>query len=788
MKLFYYELVKLKKYSFLFVLFTILIVINGIFIFHQTNTINTASASISDIESVFNTYYYTPEKIHTGYSAYLNTKIQNDKIAEETIKSNKQPQYIPYEKTFSDNPNFPDSYFYDLLFSEIDKISTYPDTISFIINNATKTISEYKNMGISDESYAIQYQRKAIEKYTHTAETIHLGLEYVHGWDILFSHQIDNVFIFILVITISVFSFLYENETGMNYILRVSYFGRNYTAIAKILSILICIVFIVCIFTLENCLIIGIIRGFSNPNNAIQIIDEFRLCPTSLTIIEYFGISIFIEISTYFLFSLLVILFGLLTKNILYTYISGVSLYAINLLPEFIAQNNPDLFFKKINLLTASSVTPLFDNFKTVNLFGSAIECSSFTIFSFIVFIPVLGAMIIFIYAKNLHRNTPDIKRNFSSLRKPIINSQCFDFPALQYKSVHHSTIFSWEIQKILRKPSVIIIILGCLLLKLLISNNSYSPKASYSEDIYREYMTVLAGELTDDKMLYISTERDNINNILLQYSDYQENYANGLISYDEYESFLTLYSEAYEKNVPLSRVEQHLYYSIEQSSLNKESWFVYDTGWNKLFTANFDWVLYFLQLILFSNVFMIEHTSKTSSGAFYSILRTTKSGRHISFNRKLCSTVILSVAFFTLFSLIDIYHISSNFYLPLAEAPLYSLSFMSESILDVSIGIYWILYVLAKLFANIIYSLLIISVSSLVRSFTPSLTIIIFITLVPHLFAQTGFKYFNFIDYTSLLRFTPIILGNIPGCIYALMCILYTSVVAISAKKRWIY
>ena len=99
MKLLYYELVKLKKYSFLFVLFTILLVINGIFVFHQSNTTKSASASVSDIESVFNTYYYAPEKIHTGYSAYLETKIQNDKITKETIKSNKQPQYIPYEKT-----------------------------------------------------------------------------------------------------------------------------------------------------------------------------------------------------------------------------------------------------------------------------------------------------------------------------------------------------------------------------------------------------------------------------------------------------------------------------------------------------------------------------------------------------------------------------------------------------------------------------------------------------------------------------------------------------------------
>ena len=442
----------------------------------------------------------------------------------------------------------------------------------------------------------------------------------------------------------------------------------------------------------------------------------------------------------------------------------------------------------KIFWLTASAPIQLCHNFKTVNLLGTAIECSLFTIFSFIVFIPLFGAIVIFIYTKNLHLNIPNIKRDFSSLRKPILNFQRFSFTVLQYKSVHHSSIFSWEIQKILGKSSVIIIILGCFLLKLLISNTTYSPNSSYSEDIYYKYMTVLAGELTDEKKLYISTERDNINNILLQYSDYQEKYSNGFISYDEYEAFLTLYSEAYEKNVPLSRIEQHLYYSIEQSYLNRESWFVYDTGWNKLFTANFDWLLYLLQLILFSNVFMIEHTSKSSSGAFYNILRTTKNGRHKSFNRKLCSTVILSLALYTLFSLIDIYNIFSNFDLPLAEAPLYSLSFMSESIFDVSIGIYFVLYVIAKLFANIIYSLLIISISSLVRSFTPSLTIIIFITLVPYLFTQIGFKYFNFIDYTALLRFTPIILGNIPGGIYALICIIYTSAVTIFAKKRWIY
>lgn len=718
----------------------------------------------------------------------MNTKKQNDKITAETIKSDSQPQYIPYEKIFSEDPNFSDSYFYSILFSEIDKISTYPDTINSIIHNATKTISEYRNMGISDDSYAIQYQLKAIDKYTKIAESTRLGLEFVHGWDILFSYQTGNILIFILVITVSAFSFLYENETGMSHILRVSRIGRTHTAASKIAAIIICITLIVCIFTIENCLIIGIALGFSNPNNAIQIIDAFQLCPVKLTIIEYFFVSVLIKISAYFLFSLCVILFSLFSKSTLYTYISGILLYAINLLPQFIEHSNPNSFFYKINLVNVSSVSPLFDNFKTINFFGNVIECYLFTFFYILIFVSVSIVIIVFVYTKNINLNIPNIKIDFSSLRKQTLNSRLANFSPLPSKATHNLSIYFWEIQKVLGKSSTIIVILGCLLLKLFISNNTYSPDSSYSEDIYHEYMTILAGEITNEKRLYIAAERDNINNILLQYSDYQENYSKGTILYTEYESYLKLYSEAYEKNAPLSRVEEHLYYSLKQSYIKKESWFVYDTGWKKLFTSNFDWLLYLLQLILFSNIFMIEHTSKSSNGAFYNILRTTKNGRSISFKRKIYTTVILSLAFYALFSLIDIYHIFSNFDLPIAEAPLYSLSFMSESILDVSIGMYFVLYVIAKLFANIIYSLLIISISSIVRSFIPSLTTVIFITLIPHLFSQTDFKYFTYIDYTSLLRFTPIILGNILGVIYALLCIIFTVAVTIYAKKRWIY
>lgn len=787
MKLLGYEIVKFKKNTFLLALFSVFIVINGIFIFHQTNTIKNTSAPLSDIESVFTTYYHTPEAIHAGYNAYIETKKQNEKITEETIKSNTQPQYIPYAKTFSTDPNFPDSYFYNILFSEIDKISTYPETISSILNNAEKTISEYQNMGISEKSYAIQYQRKAIDSYTQTATSVHFGLEFIHGWDVLFSYKIDNILIFIFVIAISVFSFLYENETGMSHILRVSRFGRSRTATSKIISILICIVLVVFIFAIENCLIIGVTIGFSNPNNAIQIINDFRLCPIDFTILEYFFVSILFKISTYCLFSILIVLISLLTRNTLYTYISSILLYAINLLPEWIAQNNPSSFFKKINLISASSVSPLFDDFQTINLFGNAIECYLFTIYSILIFIPIIFSIIVFIYDSNLHLNIPNIKFDISAFIKPFSHSQHFTLP-LPTIAKPCSSIYLWEIQKTIGKPSVIIIISGCILLKLITADNTFAPNFSYSETIYHNYMTVLAGKLSDEKKLYIAEERDDINHILLEYTQYQEDYSNCIISYPEYEAYLTLYSEAYEKNEPLSRIEQHLYYSTEQSRLNKDSWFVYDTGWYKLFTADFDWILFLLQLILFSNVFIIEYTSKSSNGSFNYILRTTKNGRHTSFSRKLLSTATLSFIFYTLFCLIDIYYISSNFDLPLAEAPLYSLSFMSESIIDISIGQYCVIFVLAKLLANIVFSLLIVSVSCFMRNYISTLTVIVFITLIPHLFSQTGFKYFSYIDYTLVLRFTPLILGNIPSILYALTGIISTIAVTIYAKKKWLY
>ncbi|MBO5649636.1 MAG: hypothetical protein J6S76_06945, partial [Clostridia bacterium] len=274
----------------------------------------------------------------------------------------------------------------------------------------------------------------------------------------------------------------------------------------------------------------------------------------------------------------------------------------------------------------------------------------------------------------------------------------------------------------------------------------------------------------------------------LSQYSKYKEDYAKGKITQQEYREYLILYGEAYVKNEPFKRIEQHLSYADELSAQGREAWFVYDTGWKTFLNADFDWPLYVLQLLLFSGVFIIEHASRSSNGAFHTILRTTKNGRSVTFKCKILSTAALSTVLYGIFLSIDLFYLSSGFDLPLPQAPLHSLPFMSASVPGVSIKAFCILYAAARLLANIAFSIFVVTISSLIKKLTPALTVITFITLMPHLLSRSGFHALSCVDYTAVLRFTPLLLDNLPGLIFALLFAVCTLTITICARRRWIH
>jgi hypothetical protein len=345
----------------------------------------------------------------------------------------------------------------------------------------------------------------------------------------------------------------------------------------------------------------------------------------------------------------------------------------------------------------------------------------------------------------------------------------------LPKRQTYSFSIFAAETYKTLIIKRYIFVVIVLIIAKCYISNNDFTAVKSYSDAVYKEYMTTLSGELTDKKRDFIITERTNINDILAKKDEMFEKYLTEKINFVEYREYINEYNYAYSRNELFARIENHTRY-IEKVKIEKnvDGWFVYDTGWKKLFHNEFDIILYVLVLLLFAGIFADEYTSKSSSGGFAQILRTSKNGRKRTFALKLSSSVIITIVSIVIFNLIEIILIFNNYSLPALNAPLLSMQSFADINGNITLAQYFVLYMLIKIIGYILFTLFICALSELFKNNIFAMSVSVAVTLFPALFVYFGLDIFNYFDFTALLSGTRLyllsskvyIFGDIGFCI----------------------
>ena len=202
------------------------------------------------------------------------------------------------------------------------------------------------------------------------------------------------------------------------------------------------------------------------------------------------------------------------------------------------------------------------------------------------------------------------------------------------YKSRTYSpSLVPAEAFKTLFSSRFLAIVLLILCVKAWYSYDTTRPINSYTDAGYKEHMTTLEGELTDEKLAYLAQERAMIDETLLQEHVMQQVYIVQEITYDEYRAYLSDYTYAYSRAELLAVIEQHAaYLQQKEAETGIKGWFIDDTGWQKLYAGEADLLLYASILLLLTGSLAAEYVSKASAGGFAQLLRSTPNGRHKTF------------------------------------------------------------------------------------------------------------------------------------------------------------
>ena len=79
----------------------------------------------------------------------------------------------------------------------------------------------------------------------------------------------------------------------------------------------------------------------------------------------------------------------------------------------------------------------------------------------------------------------------------------------------------------------------------------------SYAHQFYAEYMTILEGEITEEKVVYLQNEREKITETLAVKDAMDRAYSNDAITWAEYSAYREDYAYAISRDQPLAKVEK---------------------------------------------------------------------------------------------------------------------------------------------------------------------------------------------------------------------------------------
>lgn len=757
----------------------VLLILNALFCYY--NISEYPKSFYDTIDYVFEEYEKSPDTVEKQYADFsvavaVENEIWNSQIAGGNY------DYIPtYPENRYGTDEYPDNVIYKEVFSKIENIVSYRATVEEVINQSKENLKKCDLLGISEDSYTYKYQRKTIEQYSYVKDNVNIKLENAKGWDVYYLYDIDNILIFILISILSITIFSIERQTDCLNILRVSKYGRIHISLSKGIVLFIAIITVNLLFSFENIIIIGSKTGFSSLNNSIQAFRDFVLCPYNISVLQYGIISFAFESIAYFSFSAIAVLITLLLNNTLLSYISTIGIYGINLALYFLRSLWGNIFINLISLVSVSTADDVLHQYSTTNFNSNPLSYTILIGFLYSVVLCLVIPINITLYSKTILSGIkiPPLRESHSN--KPRSRS-CI---AKAQKRPHSVSIFLNEIYKILISSKYIYIVLALLIIKIGVASEEFKPYKSYSDQVYKEYMLLLEGELTPEKSRFITEEREKISSTLSLRSTMQSRYINNEISSDEYSDYLAEYNYALSRNEVLSSIEKHKVYIENSVADGKSAWFVYDSGWKMLFGADFDWTLFVVCLLIFSSMFAVEYSQKASLYAFLNIMRCCKKGRKYIFISKIAFCLLVSSVLAIVWCLIDLFFVNSSFDLPSLSAPIQSIESYSSIALSLSIKQYLACFIIVRVLSCVVLSLLSCVLSCLITKQLFTVMIASLLTLLPSVISLFNFKLFKFIDFVSFFQATPLLLSSSP-IIYIILALILISFISIIAERKW--
>lgn len=412
----------------------------------------------------------------------------------------------------------------------------------------------------------------------------------------------------------------------------------------------------------------------------IRILPQYELCPYALTVGGYFAARLAVTVLFTCVTGLFASLITRLTRSqlaaaaaVLFVFIIGYALASTD------APWNGS-YAKNLNLYSALFTDKPFLQYVSLNVFGAS--CGSMTVTtaaaflscavmtSLLALLPVRGAV------RTVGRERAAVKRA-PSLPRPVSMTRA-------------------EIMKISGGRFTAAVCVMLVAAKV-IFDASVCGEQSDDDSAYHECLMHYIGEYTEEKSAAIKARALELEETVSRRQSVVDMYKNGEIDDAAYRDFMNSYWLAYAEADDFARVSEYGEYLRTEAP---DASFVYDTGYNCLFTDNADLFLTAFVFCLCGIIFLCDRD-------MYAIIRTTAGGRMRLFRAKI--TLAFAVGFLSalVFTALDVILINKYFPLGMMSAPASSIRALGKIGTHIDIGEFMCVYALFKSVVFAMFSVL---------------------------------------------------------------------------------
>ena len=764
-----YEWKKLLKNRFVTVFFCALLILNGILSF--TAAKNTDLVSSKDVATAIQAYERDPVAWEEEYQALAD---YNDQFVEQQYE--KMDAFIPQYPGDVFEWEYTEEALRYLVYRDaklhLDSKDTFDEAyrriLSRVVKNAELAKEDYIAVGVGEDAYEYKYQNDIAAIY-RVNSILPLEFEYTHGWEQYHSYNSGNILLVLLVLVLAPAISLTEHTTGMYPILHTAKHGRGKTLLHKLLVLATAVTCSVLLFSGINLIAFGQSYGFSSLGNLIQAFAGYRMCPEIITVGEYLLISVGIRILALFALGTVLVLLSRLIRSYALSFVASLGLVATQYVLYFFLSIDQTGSYDMLNVFTVMDTHKTFTRYYSLNLFGDSVPFLKASVFFYLAVVLLCTAGLF-----TLYRRTPGASAKRFKLRVPSV---AIPVPC--------RNLFAAEVGKTLIASRYILLVIVVLIAKGVTASEAFVNDNAFSDQIYREYMTELEGELTEEKLAYIEAEGSRMRQAIAGFDRVVSDYRQGKITLEEYTAYRAErnYADARMDTFPV--IEARRDYILSMKAAGKDAYFVYDTGWNALFNQGFDYLLYGLVLLLFAGVFANE-----IRGGIHNILKATGKGRWSLFLAKYAAVLILATLLFAAFMAIDLNAAMKSFEFPAWDAPVQSLTmFGAQPVMTVAQFV--VLWITVKWLAVVLLVTALTGISLLSGKVLNTMAIVATVTLMPFLLRRFGLVVAQYFDFTYLLEGTSFLTTAAGSGLYLTLTVAVLAAVIMIltwlAKQMWV-